>query len=174
MFSCVQPTNRDWSQTVLGCAGRQYVGIMCPHRTDETNELKHRCGRLQHVASICNYLFWRVPGRRRGDRGGGDLVQRSRRQFCGRGQDGQPRARRVLVSTGPRSARGGRRYSTRLGTDLVGQDSPCAPMAASNSPTCGHSNSPRQDGRIMGFLTLSELIARVRCWGLPERASVAC
>jgi hypothetical protein len=30
-------------------------------------------------------------------------------------------------------------------------------MATSNSPTCGHSNSPRQDGRIMGFLTLSEL-----------------
>jgi len=24
-------------------------------------------------------------------------------------------------------------------------------MATSNSPTCGHSNSPRQDGRIMGF-----------------------
>ena len=40
-----------------------------------------------------------------------------------------------------------------------------APMATSNSPTCGHSNSPRQDGRIMGFLTLCELIARVRCWG---------
>ena len=30
-------------------------------------------------------------------------------------------------------------------------------MATSNSPTCGHSNSPRQDGRIMGFLPLSEL-----------------
>ena len=24
-------------------------------------------------------------------------------------------------------------------------------MATSNSPTCGHSNSPRQDGGIMGF-----------------------
>ena len=39
------------------------------------------------------------------------------------------------------------------------------PMATSNSPTCGHSNSPRQDGRIMGFLTPSELIARVPMLG---------
>jgi hypothetical protein len=46
-------------------------------------------------------------------------------------------------------------------------------MATSNSPTCGHSNSPRQDGRIMGFLTLSELIARLGCRGLPERVSVS-
>jgi hypothetical protein len=36
-------------------------------------------------------------------------------------------------------------------------NAPFALMATSNSPTCGHSNSPRQDGRIMGFLTLSEL-----------------
>ena len=38
-------------------------------------------------------------------------------------------------------------------------------VATSNSPTCGHSNSPRQDSRIMGFLTLSELIARVPMLG---------
>jgi hypothetical protein len=38
-------------------------------------------------------------------------------------------------------------------------------MATSNSPTCGHSNSPRQDGRIMGFLPLSEWIAMLRCRG---------
>jgi len=43
-------------------------------------------------------------------------------------------------------------------------------MATSNSPTCGHSNSPRQDGRIMGLLTLPEAIARRRFRGLPERA----
>ena len=65
---------------------------------------------------------------------------------------------------------------SEIGSELgtLTRGSIMTPMAASNSPTCGHSNSPRQDGRIMGFLTLSELIARVRCWGLPERASVAC
>jgi hypothetical protein len=36
-------------------------------------------------------------------------------------------------------------------------------MATSNSPTCGHSNSPRQDVRIMGFLTPCALIAMPRC-----------
>jgi len=38
-----------------------------------------------------------------------------------------------------------------LGMEPIGNTPAEALMATSNSPTCGHSNSPRQDGRIMGF-----------------------
>ena len=51
-------------------------------------------------------------------------------------------AKRILLDQLPRLLRG---YGRTPGIDAV-----VALMATSNSPTCGHSNSPGQDGWIIG------------------------